>query len=83
MKGLRNMGLAAALLGAAAANAQTIPSDPMQNPDCVVSSTTFNGWFASGTPTVNGVVNPADSIAFQPNSSTATSTSGRSRCSCG
>jgi len=67
MKAIRHTVLAAALLGAAAANAQTIPSDPMQNPECVVSPTTFNSWFASGTPTVNGVVNPADSIAFQPN----------------
>ncbi len=67
MKAIRTAILACALTGAAAANAQTIPSDPQQNPECVVSQTEFNGWFASGTPTVNGVVNPANSLAFQPN----------------
>lgn len=71
MKAIRSTTLACALLGAAAANAQTIPSDPQQNPACVVSQQTFAGWFASGTPTVNGVVNPANSIAFQPSSNCA------------
>jgi len=45
--------------------AQTLPQNPQ--PTCVASSTTFNSWFASGNPTVNGVVNPANSITFQPN----------------
>lgn len=65
--------LACALLGLACtapyAGAQTIPSDP--TPSCTVSSSTFSSWFASGTPTVNGVVNPANSIAFQPSSNCA------------
>src|SRR6185312_3912082 len=71
MNAFRSTLLACALLGATAANAQTIPSDPMQNPDCVVSPTTFAGWFASGTPTVDGVVKPANSIQFQPSSNCA------------
>ncbi len=51
MKGIRNMVLAAALLGAAVTNRPDHPvTDPMYRiPECVVSSTTFNGWFASGT----------------------------------
>jgi hypothetical protein len=49
------------------AGAQTIPSDPKEDPVCIVTQQEFNGWFASGSPSVNGVVNPADSIAFQPN----------------
>ncbi|MBV8978772.1 MAG: hypothetical protein JO261_15930 [Alphaproteobacteria bacterium] len=51
------------------APAQTIPSDAQQT--CTVSPSTFAGWFASGTPSVNGVVNPANSIAFQPSSNCA------------
>ncbi|HWA89161.1 MAG TPA: hypothetical protein VG889_03950 [Rhizomicrobium sp.] len=63
--------LAFALLGCAAtaASAQTLPSDASKN--CPVSPQTFASWFASGTPTVNGVVNPANSIAFQPSSNCA------------
>jgi hypothetical protein len=29
-----------------------------------VSTSTFDTWFESGTPTLNGVVNPADSVSF-------------------
>jgi len=71
VKAIRSTALACALLGAASVHAQTIPSDPMQNPDCVVSQSDFAGWFASGTPTVNGVVKPANSIQFQPSSNCA------------
>jgi hypothetical protein len=35
---------------------------------CPVLAATFNGWFQSGTPSVNGVVNPANSLAFAPSS---------------
>ena len=52
------------------AHAQTFPTDA-QNPaplsNCVVSQTTFNGFFQSGAPTLNGVVNPANSVAFPHN----------------
>ncbi|GLQ87333.1 hypothetical protein [Dyella flagellata] len=33
-------------------------------PLCAVSPTTFASWFASGKPSLNGAVNPADSIKF-------------------
>ncbi|AEU39057.1 hypothetical protein [Granulicella mallensis] len=42
--------------------AQTIPSDAA--PNCPVSSTTFDQWFQSGKPAVDGVVNPANSVGF-------------------
>lgn len=46
------------------AQAQTfLPSDA--NASCTVVPTTFNSWFASGTPAKNGVVVPANSITFQ------------------
>jgi hypothetical protein len=47
-------------------NAQTLPSDaaaPSQDP-CTLTSTDFAGWFQSGTPALNGVVKPADSLNF-------------------
>ncbi len=47
--------------------AQTIPTNASAAAGCPVTASTFNGWFG-GTPTVNGVVNPADSLAFSPNS---------------
>lgn len=42
--------------------AQTIPTDPEVG--CSVTATTVNGWFKSGNITLNGVVNPANSVAF-------------------
>lgn len=45
-------------------SAQTIPSNASGG--CPVPAATFNGWFQSGTPTSNGVVNPANSLAFAP-----------------
>lgn len=42
--------------------AQTIPTNP--SPTCTVSPTNFASWFQSTPPTVNGVVNPANSVAF-------------------
>lgn len=65
MKLFRSMLLACAALGATAAGAQTIPSDPQAN--CTVSSTDFAGWFKSGTPSVNGFVTPANSVTFPSN----------------
>ena len=50
---------------AGAAHAQTVPSDPQ--PTCVVTPASFASWFAAGSPSLNGVVNPADSVTF-PNS---------------
>lgn len=54
----------------ASAQSQPVPPDAMpSNPQssCTVSSTTFNGWFQSGTVAVNGVVNPANSVGFPTN----------------
>jgi hypothetical protein len=44
------------------ANAQTVPSDA--SPTCTVPPSTFATWFQSGSPAVNGAVNPANSVAF-------------------
>lgn len=44
------------------ANAQTIPINASGG--CPVSAATFKGWFQSGTPSVNGIVNPANSLTF-------------------
>jgi hypothetical protein len=50
-----------------AASAQTIlPSDA--SPTCAVPAATFNSWFTSGAVTLNGAVQPADSVAFSTNS---------------
>jgi hypothetical protein len=46
--------------------AQTIPQDAA--PNCQVASTTFDQWFHSGKPVVNGVVNPANSVGFSEGS---------------
>lgn len=63
MRTLRSTAVAAMLLATASAvHAQTIPSDASLN--CPVSSTTFAGWFANGTPSANGIVVPANSIAL-------------------
>jgi len=42
--------------------AQQIPTNP--TPSCVVTPAMFASWFQSGTPAVNGVVNPANSVTF-------------------
>jgi hypothetical protein len=49
-------------------SAQTIPSDALDTSGCPVPAATFNGWFQSGTPSVNGVVNPANSLTFNADS---------------
>jgi hypothetical protein len=54
--------LALACAAALPARAQTIPSDPKAS--CTVPAATFSTWFQSGVPAVNGVVNPANSVAF-------------------
>ena len=54
--------LALAWAAGGAALAQTLPADPA--PSCTVPTSTFDTWFESGTPTLNGVVNPADSVSF-------------------
>jgi hypothetical protein len=44
------------------ANAQSIPTDPQ--PTCTVTPAAFNAFFQSGTPALNGIVKPADSVGF-------------------
>ena len=61
----------ALLSGPQSLKAQTIPTDavaPPQDP-CALTAAQFAGWFQSGTPALNGVVKPADSLNFidQPN----------------
>ena len=46
------------------AGAQVLPNDA--KPTCTFESGEFAGWFATGVVTVNGVVNPADSLTFRP-----------------
>jgi hypothetical protein len=50
------------------ASAQTIPNNALASSGCPVPAATFNGWFQSAPPTANGVVNPANSLAFVPSS---------------
>lgn len=53
--------------GLGAVQAQTVlPPNP--KPTCVVTPAQFAGWFATGTVTPGGLVNPADSVTFQPGS---------------
>ena len=47
-------------------SAQNIPTNASGG--CPVPAATFDGWFQSGTPSVNGVVNPANSLTFAPSS---------------
>ena len=54
--------VALAVTASGAALAQTLPTDPEQT--CTVPATTFDSWFESGTPSLNGVVNPANSVTF-------------------
>lgn len=54
--------LSIGVLSAAMLTAQTVPTDSKTT--CTVSAGVFNSWFQSGTPSLNGVVNPADSVTF-------------------
>ncbi|HVP54514.1 MAG TPA: hypothetical protein VMU45_05905 [Candidatus Eisenbacteria bacterium] len=49
-------------VGVPPAGAQKLPTDPKAS--CTVSASVFNGWFQSGSPSLNGVVNPANSVTF-------------------
>jgi hypothetical protein len=52
----------ALLLGAPPGRAQTIPADARIM--CPVTAADFANWFKTGSPSVSGVVNPADSVNF-------------------
>jgi hypothetical protein len=47
---------------AGTSDAQTLPADAKAT--CTVSAPVFASWFASGSVTLNGVVNPANSVTF-------------------
>jgi|HubBroStandDraft_1064217.scaffolds.fasta_scaffold00101_43 hypothetical protein len=49
-------------LSARSACAQALPTDAETY--CAVPQATFNGWFHSGSPALNGMVMPANSVAF-------------------
>lgn len=62
---LAGAGTAAILLLTPASKAQTIPSDAApSDTTCNIQSSEFAQWFQSHSATLNGVVNPADSIGF-------------------
>jgi hypothetical protein len=46
-----------------------VPNDPQ--PTCTVTASQFAGWFQSGAPSLDGVVNPANSLLFPNNSNCA------------
>jgi len=54
----------ALLIASTPAFSQALPKDAQAS--CVASSQLFNSWFQSGSASPNGVVNPANSITFQP-----------------
>src|ERR1700759_60000 len=58
--------LLALLLAAPPGKAQTLPADPWPS-YCSLTDSDFAVWFKSGTPSLNGVVNPADSLHAPPN----------------
>lgn len=45
----------------------SLPTDTSPNHSCAVSTSTFNGWFHSGTASLDGLVDPADSLHFPDN----------------
>lgn len=64
MKSLR--AIVFGITGASMLAAQGVPQDAA--PNCQVDQETFNKWFKSGTPSLNGFVNPADSVGFAESS---------------
>src|ERR1051326_6861542 len=56
------LGMTIVLVQPSPVHAQSIPTNASGG--CPVPAATFNGWFQSGTASVNGVVNPANSLTF-------------------
>lgn len=46
----------------------TLPTDATSDCNNTITSTIFNTWFNSGSVSLNGVVNPANSVTFSANS---------------
>ena len=71
----RFVAIFAGLVCTSAVSARTIPSDAEITPTppaalpATVSPATFASWFQSGHPTLDGVVNPANSVTFTNNPS--------------
>ena len=59
---LKPLRLAALLAVISRASGQPVPPDP--DVGCSVSPSTVNGWFKSGSVSLDGVVNPANSVSF-------------------
>lgn len=64
MKALISATALLSVIGVVAAAEVTFPSDYKNT--CGIDQSTFNGWFASGTASRGGDVNPADSFTFPP-----------------
>ena len=63
----RSVAVLALLLAAQPTKAQTtLPSDVA--PSCTVPAADFKRWFATGNPTKDGIVLPAGSLTFTPDS---------------
>jgi hypothetical protein len=63
LTGLAALALIVFICGAAAtARAQVIPTNSI--PRCAVPAATFSQWFQSGSPSLNGLVMPSNSILF-------------------
>lgn len=65
----RGLLAACALVIARPAAAQVVPTNP--TPSCTVDAQTFAGWFQANKPSLNGVVDPANSVTFPNNSNCA------------
>lgn len=62
LKGLKRLVVLTTLAAIGPSYAQNVPSDP--DVACSIPASTINGWFKSGTISLNGVVNPANSVSF-------------------
>jgi hypothetical protein len=47
---------------------ETLPPDASSDCNLTITATEFNTWFQTGSVSLNGVVNPANSVTFVPNS---------------
>ncbi|MBB6145849.1 hypothetical protein HNQ77_003819 [Silvibacterium bohemicum] len=63
---MKYLSLIILMLAGSALSGQTIPQDAY--PKCPVDQKTFDKWFLSGNPSVNGFVKPADSVGFSESS---------------
>jgi hypothetical protein len=62
MRAFRTLFLVLFCIPASSSFAQTLPADAQQT--CTVSQPLFNSWFQSGSVSLNGAVNPANSLTL-------------------